>query len=106
MANELGSTYCVYFIPSSSSSLVSIRMILLEVNNRIVEDTLRLKIRNALPDSSPGGQGQGGGHHRQEALLVTLADFDGVQYRLANPQGQDGPDRSGWRRAFLFDQPD
>lgn len=50
-------------------------MILLEVNNRIVEDTLRMKIRNALenPNSKP------------EALCISLADFDGVQYRLANP---------------------
>jgi hypothetical protein len=63
-------------------------MILLEVNNRIVEDTLRLKIRNAL-------EAQQGQHGKPEALCVTLADFDGVQYRMANPQGADGaPDRS------------
>ncbi len=63
------------------------RMILLEVNNRIVEDTLRLKIRNALDSSGSG--------HKPEALCVQLADFDGVQYKLTNPQGPDGsPDRT------------
>jgi actin related protein 2/3 complex subunit 2 len=54
-------------------------MILLEVNNRIVEDTLRLKIRNAL--DNPGS--------KPEAVGVSLADFDGVQYRVANPGGSD-----------------
>lgn len=49
-------------------------MILLEVNNRIVEDTLKVKIRNALDGVS-----------KPEALCVTLADFDGVQYRISNP---------------------
>lgn len=48
-------------------------MILLEVNNRIVEDTLRVKIRNALEGGSP------------VSLGVNLADFDGVMYRLSNP---------------------
>jgi hypothetical protein len=38
-------------------------MILLEVNNRIVEDTLRVKLRHALDG------------HKPEALLVTLASF-------------------------------
>ncbi len=61
-------------------------MILLEVNNRIVEDTLKLKIRNALDNAGSG--------HKPEALCVTLADFDGVQYRLSNPQGPEGPDRT------------
>ena len=49
-------------------------MILLEVNNRIVEETLTLKIRNALDGQKP------------EAIQITLADFDGVQYRLSNPE--------------------
>lgn len=48
-------------------------MILLEVNNRIVEDTLKVKFRNAQEGNKP------------EQLLVTLADFDGVQYRISNP---------------------
>jgi len=50
-------------------------MILLEVNNRIVEDTLRVKIGHALEGSKP------------EALCVSLADFDGVLYRISNPPG-------------------
>ena len=53
-------------------------MILLEVNNRIIEDTLRLKIKNVL-------DGGGNGPIKPEALCVTLADFDGVQYRISNP---------------------
>ncbi|XP_059088472.1 probable actin-related protein 2/3 complex subunit 2 [Tigriopus californicus] len=48
-------------------------MILLEVNNRIVEETLKLKIKNVLDGQKP------------EGLMLTLADFDGVQYRLSNP---------------------
>jgi len=50
-------------------------MILLEVNNRIVEDTLKVKIGNALEGN------------KAEALCVTLADFDGVLYRISNPAG-------------------
>jgi len=49
-------------------------MILLEVNNRIVEETLTVKFKNAL-----GGQ-------KPESVLVTVADFDGVLYRLSNPK--------------------
>lgn len=49
-------------------------MILLEVNNRIVEETLRVKLKNVQ-------EGQ-----KMEALCVTLADFDGVHYRLSNPE--------------------
>ena len=44
-------------------------MILLEVNNRIVEETLTVKIKNAL-----SGQ-------KAESVLVTVADFDGALYR-------------------------
>ena len=44
-------------------------MILLEVNNRIVEETLTVKIKNALTEQKP------------ESVLVTVADFDGVLYR-------------------------
>ena len=39
-------------------------MILLEVNNRIVEETLTVKIKNALNGLKP------------ESVLVTVADFD------------------------------
>ena len=60
-------------------------MILLEVNNRILEDTLRLKCRNA--HENPGG--------KPESVCVTLADFDGVQYRVANPTNGDEQDRWG-----------
>jgi len=49
-------------------------MILLEVNNRIVEETLTVKIKNALSDQKP------------ESVLVTVADFDGVLYRISNPK--------------------
>ncbi len=48
-------------------------MILLEVNNRIIEDTLKLKVKNFSESSKP------------EAVMITLADFDGVQYSLSNP---------------------
>ena len=54
-------------------------MILLEVNNRIVEETLRVKIKNAL--ENPGS--------KPEAICVSLADFDGVQYKLSNPNNAD-----------------
>ena len=53
-------------------------MILLEVNNRIVEDTLRMKIKGWM---------ESGG--KTEAVHVTLADFDGVQYKISNPGGGD-----------------
>ncbi len=60
-------------------------MILLEVNNRIVEDTLRLKIRHAR--DNPGA--------KPDALGVNLADFDGVQYHISNPATpRNGPDRT------------
>lgn len=48
-------------------------MILLEVNNRIVEDALRLRIKNAL------------GGAKLEPLSIHLADFDGVLYRISSP---------------------
>ena len=44
-------------------------MILLEVNNRIVEETLTVKIKKALAGEKP------------ESVLVTVADFDGALYR-------------------------
>lgn len=49
-------------------------MILLEVNNRIVEETLTVKIKNALSGLKP------------ESVLVTVADFDGALYRISNPK--------------------
>jgi len=69
-----------------------VKMILLEVNNRILEDTLRLKIRNALEANNAGS---GSSTKAPEALCVSLADFDGVQYRMANPTGADNaPDKT------------
>ena len=53
-------------------------MILLEVNNRIVEETLSVKIKNAL-----SGQ-------KAESVLVTVADFDGALYRYKTIHVWDG----------------
>jgi len=50
-------------------------MILLEVNNRIVEETLTVKIKNVLAGE------------KFELIALTVADFDGVLYRLSNPGG-------------------
>ncbi|KAF2352991.1 Actin-related protein 2/3 complex subunit 2 [Trinorchestia longiramus] len=50
-------------------------MILLEIHNRILEDTVSVKIRNALNGSKP------------ESIDVTIADFDGVLFHLTNPNG-------------------
>ena len=51
-------------------------MILLEVNNRIVEETLRLRIKNALAGM------------KLEPLNINLADFDGVLYRISTPNNE------------------
>jgi len=48
-------------------------MILLESNNRIIEDTLTFKIKNALANMKP------------EGISITVADFDGVLYKISNP---------------------
>ncbi|KAK2152165.1 hypothetical protein LSH36_338g05011 [Paralvinella palmiformis] len=48
-------------------------MILLEIQNRIVEDTLNLKFNNALAGNKP------------DLVDVSIADFDGVQYHISNP---------------------
>ncbi|XP_043360745.1 actin-related protein 2/3 complex subunit 2 isoform X1 [Dermochelys coriacea] len=50
-------------------------MILLEVNNRIIEETLALKFEGAAAGNKP------------EAVEVTFADFDGVLYHISNPNG-------------------
>ena len=49
-------------------------MILLEVNNRIIEDTLKLRIQNALNGV------------KLEPLNINLADFDGVLYQISTPK--------------------
>ncbi|XP_014250263.1 probable actin-related protein 2/3 complex subunit 2 [Cimex lectularius] len=50
-------------------------MILLEINNRIVEDTLTIKFQNALAENKP------------ESLDITVADFDGVLFHISNVDG-------------------
>nr|CAG4642577.1 EOG090X07NU [Evadne anonyx] len=50
-------------------------MILLDINNKIVEDTLTVKIKNA----------QAG--NKAESINVVVADFDGVLFHISNPDG-------------------
>ncbi|XP_004537784.1 actin-related protein 2/3 complex subunit 2 [Ceratitis capitata] len=47
-------------------------MILLEINNRIVEETLLVKFRNALAGA------------KAESIDVRIADFDGVLFHISN----------------------
>lgn len=53
-------------------------MILLEINNRIVEETLTSRIQNVLEGNKP------------ESVNVVTADFDGVLYQIINPNGDKG----------------
>lgn len=48
-------------------------MILLEIQNRIVEETLMLKFNNAAAGNRP------------DIVDISIADFDGVQYHISNP---------------------
>ncbi|XP_045476391.1 probable actin-related protein 2/3 complex subunit 2 [Harmonia axyridis] len=50
-------------------------MILLEINNRLVEETLSVKIKNAQAGL------------KNESIDVTVADFDGVLYHISNLNG-------------------
>nr|BAN21225.1 arp2/3 [Riptortus pedestris] len=50
-------------------------MILLEINNRIVEDTLTVKYKNALAGNKP------------DSIDITIADFDGVLFHISNVAG-------------------
>lgn len=50
-------------------------MILLEINNRVVEETLTVKIKNAQAGL------------KNETIDVTVADFDGVLYHISNVNG-------------------
>lgn len=50
-------------------------MILLEIKNRIIDDILRLKFKNALAGAKP------------ETVDVTVADFDGVLFHISNMNG-------------------
>lgn len=47
-------------------------MILLEINNRIIEDTLTSRFKNALAGNKP------------ESIDVCIADFDGVLFHISN----------------------
>uniref|UniRef100_A0A3Q3K2H5 Arp2/3 complex 34 kDa subunit n=1 Tax=Monopterus albus TaxID=43700 RepID=A0A3Q3K2H5_MONAL len=58
-----------------SLTSASAAMILLEINNRIIEETLTLKFDGASNGTKP------------EAVDVTFADFDGVLYHISNPNG-------------------
>ncbi|CAG9863508.1 unnamed protein product [Phyllotreta striolata] len=50
-------------------------MILLEINNRVVEETLTVKIKNAQAGL------------KNESIDITVADFDGVLYHISNLNG-------------------
>lgn len=50
-------------------------MILLEINNRIVEETLTVKYKNAIAGN------------KAESIDVTVADFDGVLFHISNING-------------------
>lgn len=50
-------------------------MILLEINNRIIEETLLVKYRNAQAGLKP------------ESIDIRIADFDGVLYHISNVNG-------------------
>ncbi|CAH1960954.1 unnamed protein product [Acanthoscelides obtectus] len=50
-------------------------MILLEINNRVVEETLTVKIKNAQAKL------------KNESIDITVADFDGVLYHISNING-------------------
>ncbi|KAJ8973453.1 hypothetical protein NQ317_005906 [Molorchus minor] len=53
-------------------------MILLEINNRVVEETLTVKIKNAQA---------GFAVLKNESIDITVADFDGVLYHISNLNG-------------------
>ncbi|XP_041477878.1 actin-related protein 2/3 complex subunit 2-like [Lytechinus variegatus] len=50
-------------------------MILLEIKNRIIEETLLNKFETAVAGGKPDG------------IDIKIADFDGVLYRISNPDG-------------------
>jgi len=57
-------------------------MILLEVQNRIIVDTLNYKFSNALAGNKP------------DAVDITIADFDGVLFHISNPSSSDQSQKS------------
>lgn len=62
-------------------------MILLEIKNRIVEETLLHRFNSPKPDS----------------IDVTVADFDGVLYHISNPDGDKGKIRVSISLKFYED---
>ncbi|VEN42810.1 unnamed protein product [Callosobruchus maculatus] len=58
-------------------------MILLEINNRVVEETLTVKIKNAQA------------RLKNESIDITVADFDGVLYHISNINGDKTKIRHG-----------
>ncbi|KAJ7370181.1 Actin- protein 2/3 complex subunit 2 [Desmophyllum pertusum] len=62
-------------------------MILLEINNRIIEETLRAKFT--------GG--------KFESVDITIADFDGVQFHISNPDGEKSKLRLSISMKFYAD---
>jgi len=65
-------------------------MILLEINNKIVEDTLTVKIKNALAGN------------KAESINVVVADFDGVLFHISNPDGDKSKIRVSIGLSFIF----
>lgn len=66
-------------------------MILLEINNRIVEETLTLKFQNAVAGNKP------------DNVDITVADFDGVLYHISNPNDDRGKIRVSISLKFYKD---
>lgn len=62
-------------------------MILLEIKNRIVEDTLLHRFTSARPES----------------IDITVADFDGVLFHISNPEGDKGKIRVSISLKFYGD---
>ena len=50
-------------------------MILLEINNRVLEEQLVQRFQNVVAGNKP------------DTVDVTLSDFDGVLYHISNPGG-------------------
>lgn len=66
----------IYINPRLLSTRTGAEMILLEISNRIIAETLTNKFQNALDRVKP------------EAVNITIADFDGVLYHISNPDQQ------------------
>ncbi|KFO38247.1 Actin-related protein 2/3 complex subunit 2 [Fukomys damarensis] len=64
-------------------------MILLEVNNSIIQETLSLKFENATDGNKPEAE-------------VTFADFEGVLYHISSPNGDKTKVMSGSYISTVF----